>query len=171
MFLGGFLWEGRDCRQTHGSKRMVPCPKNPAHGGRNQAMQAPRPSPRPTEKPSPPAMTDIAAPLPSLKRHKPFALFWTMRVTTTTAFYMQSVAIGWQIYEMTGNPLDLGLAGLVQFIPLFLLAVVVGQIIDRYDRRAVARTCQIVKAVCTLLLAYGSARGLLGRDAIFAILL
>jgi MFS family permease len=116
-------------------------------------------------------MTDIAAPPPSLKRHKPFALFWTMRVTTTTAFYMQSVAIGWQIYEMTGNPLDLGLAGLVQFIPLFLLAVVVGQIIDRYDRRAIARTCQIVKAVCTLVLAYGSARGLLGRDAIFAILL
>jgi len=115
-------------------------------------------------------MTEIAAPL-SLKRHKPFALFWTMRVTTTTAYFMQSVAIGWQIYDMTGDPLDLGLVGLVQFIPLVLLAVVVGQIIDRCDRRAVARICQIVKAICALLLAYGSARGSLGRDAIFAILL
>ena len=58
-------------------------------------------------------MTSFAAPLPSLKRHKPFALFWVMRVTTTGAYFMQAVAIGWQIYDMTGNPLDLGLVGLV----------------------------------------------------------
>ena len=116
-------------------------------------------------------MTTLIAPLPSLKRHKPFALFWVMRVTTTAAYFMQSVAIGWQIYEMTGNPLDLGLVGLVQFFPLVLLAVVVGQIIDRYDRRAIARSCQIVKAVCALVLALGSAGGWLGRDAIFAVLL
>jgi MFS family permease len=115
-------------------------------------------------------MTDIAAPL-ALKRHKPFALFWVMRVATTTAFFMQSVAIGWQIYDMTGNPLDLGLVGLVQFFPLVLLAVVVGQIIDRYDRRAIARACQIVKAACAIALALGSARGWLGRDAFFVILL
>jgi len=116
-------------------------------------------------------MTSFAAPLPSLKRHKPFALFWVMRVTTTGAYFMQAVAIGWQIYDMTGNPLDLGLVGLVQFFPLVLLAVVVGQIIDRYDRRAIARSCQVVKAVCALVLAVGSAGGWLGRDAIFGILL
>ncbi len=138
-------------------------PKNPAQGAGIRLWQCPEETP-------PPAMT-ITAPLPSLKRHQPFALFWTMRVTTTTAYMMQSVAVGWQIYDMTGNALDLGLVGLVQFVPLFLLAVVVGQIIDRYDRRAIARTCQIVKAVCALLLAYGSARGWLGRDAMFAILL
>ncbi|HEY2136191.1 MAG TPA: MFS transporter [Xanthobacteraceae bacterium] len=115
-------------------------------------------------------MTAIEAPA-SLKRHKAFALFWVMRVTTTGAYYMQAVAIGWQIYDMTGNPLDLGLVGLVQFFPLVLLAVVVGQIIDRYDRRAIARTCQIVKAACALVLAFGSAHGWLGREAIFAILL
>ena len=94
-----------------------------------------------------------------------------MRVTTTAAYFMQSVAIGWQIYDMTGNPLDLGLVGLVQFFPLVLLAVVVGQIIDRYDRRAIARACQIVKAVCAIVLALGSAGGWLGRDAIFGVLL
>jgi MFS family permease len=116
-------------------------------------------------------MTDFAAPLPALKRHKPFALFWVMRVATTGAYFMQSVAIGWQIYDMTGNPLDLGLVGLVQFCPLVLLAVLVGQIIDRCDRRAIARTCQVVKAVCAIVLALGSARGWLGRDEIFIILL
>ncbi len=115
-------------------------------------------------------MTDIAAPL-VLKRHKPFALFWIVRVATTGAYFMQSVAIGWQIYELTGNPLDLGLVGLVQFVPLVLLAVVVGQIIDRCERRSVARVCQIVKAICALALALGSARGWLGREEIFAILL
>src|SRR3979490_1406324 len=110
-------------------------------------------------RPRRPSMTGFAPPLPSLKRHKPFALFWVMRVTTTAAYFMQAVAIGWQIYDMTGNPLDLGRAGLVQFFPLVLLAVVVGQIIDRYDRRAIARSCQIVKAVCALVLAVGSAGG------------
>ena len=116
-------------------------------------------------------MTDLAAPLPALKRHKPFALFWVMRVATTGAYQMQAVAIGWQIYDLTGNPLDLGLVGLVQFFPLVLLAVVVGQIIDRCERRAVARACQVVKAVCAIVLALGSAGGWLGRDEIFAILL
>ena len=116
-------------------------------------------------------MTDLAAPPPALKRHKPFALFWVMRVATTGAYFIQSVAIGWQIYDMTRDPLDLGLVGLVQFVPLVLLAVVVGQILDRCDRRAVARVCQIVKALCALTLALGSARGWLGRDQIFGILL
>jgi len=116
-------------------------------------------------------MTDLAAPLPALKRHKPFALFWVMRVATTGAYFIQSVAIGWQIYDMTGNPLDLGLVGLVQFVPLVLLAVVVGQILDRCDRRAVACVCQVVKAMCALALALGSARGWLGRDQILLILL
>jgi MFS family permease len=115
-------------------------------------------------------MTDLAAPL-ALKRHKPFALFWVMRVATTGAYFMQSVAIGWQIYELTGSPLDLGLVGLVQFVPLVLLAVVVGQIIDRCERRAVARVCQVVKAICAIVLALGSARGWLGRDQILLILL
>jgi MFS family permease len=117
------------------------------------------------------SMTDLAAPLPALKRHKPFALFWVMRVATTGAFFMQSVAIGWQIYDLTRDPLDLGLVGLVQFFPLVVLAVVVGQIIDRCDRRAVACVCQVVKAICALALGLGSANGWLGRDQIFVILL
>ena len=116
-------------------------------------------------------MTDLAAPLPALKRHKPFALFWVMRVATTGAYFIQTVAIGWQIYDMTRDPLDLGLVGLVQFIPLVLLAVVVGQILDRCERRAVARVCQIVKALCALVLALGSAGGWLGREQIFLVLL
>src|SRR5689334_18913001 len=97
-------------------------------------------------------MTDLAA-LPALKRHQPLVLCWVMRLATSGAYLMQSVAVGWQIYDMTGNPLALGLVGLVQCLPLVLLAVVVGQIIDRFDRRAVARACQVVKAICAIVLA------------------
>ena len=48
-------------------------------------------------------------------------VFWCARTATTGAFQMQGVAVGWQLYEMTGNPLDLGIVGLVQFLPLVVL--------------------------------------------------
>src|SRR5215813_4357803 len=140
-------------------------------GGPESGYGVPRPAAAAADGDPGLCMTDLAAPLPALKRHKPFALFWVMRVATTGAYFMQTVAIGWQIYDMTGDPLDLGLVGLVQFFPLVLLAVVVGQIIDRFDRRAVARACQVVKAICAIVLALGTARGWLGREQFFAILL
>ena len=83
---------------------------------------------------------------------------------------MLAVAVGWQIYAMTGNALDLGLVGLVQFIPIVAMSLVIGQAADHFDRRAVARACQIVKALCASTLALGTAAGWLNREAIFAIL-
>jgi MFS family permease len=106
----------------------------------------------------------------SLTRQRSFVLFWCARTSTSAAYQMQAVAIGWQIYDLTRSPLDLGLVGLVQFFPVVVMALVIGQIADRYDRRAVARTCQIVKALGAVALAIGSAGGWLGREAILAIL-
>jgi MFS family permease len=83
---------------------------------------------------------------------------------------MQGVAVGWQIYDLTGDPLDLGLVGLVQFLPLIVMSVVAGQVLDLVDRRAVAAVCQAGKALAALLLAVGTARGSLSRDAMLAIL-
>ncbi len=59
----------------------------------------------------------------SLLRHRPFLAFWLARVCTASGFQMLTVAIGWHIYELTGNVLDLGLVGLVEFLPrvLFML--------------------------------------------------
>ncbi len=48
---------------------------------------------------------------------------------------MQAVAVGWQMYDITHNPLDLGLVGLTQFIPAALFVLVAGHVADRYDRR------------------------------------
>jgi MFS family permease len=110
------------------------------------------------------------ASLAELFRHRPFAYFWCARTATTSAYQMLAVAVGWQIYAITGEALDLGLVGLVQFVPIVAMSLVIGQVADHFDRRAVVRTCQVVKALCAATLAVGTASGWLGREAIFAIL-
>jgi MFS family permease len=113
-------------------------------------------------------MVDVS--LATLFKHRSFAYFWCGRTATTGAYQMLAVAVGWQIYAMTGDALDLGLVGLVQFVPIVAMSLIIGQVADRFDRRAVARTCQIVKAMCALALAWGTWAGWLNREAIFAIL-
>ena len=72
---------------------------------------------------------------------------------------MLTVAVGWQVYSLTGSALDLGLVGLVQFLPAFALVLVVGHIADRFDRRHVLRVCQLVALVAVATLATGSVMG------------
>ena len=81
---------------------------------------------------------------------------------------MLAVAVGWRIYALTNSPLDLGLVGLAQFVPMVLLTLLVGHAADRYDRRWIAATCQVVEGVAAAVLAVGTLRGFLGRDAIYA---
>src|SRR5262249_60700492 len=69
---------------------------------------------------------------------------------------MLGVAVGWQLYELTGSALDLGLVGLVQFVPMVLLTLVVGHVADRYDRRLIATGCQVVEAAAAAALAAGT---------------
>jgi MFS family permease len=106
----------------------------------------------------------------SMLRHKPFRLFWLARVCSTVGFQMQGVAVGWQIYALTGSTLYLGLVGLAQFLPMFLLTLVVGHVADRYDRRRIAALCQIVEGSALALLAAGSYTGTLGKEAILVII-
>ena len=102
----------------------------------------------------------------SVLQHRPFVLFWFARVATTTGYQMLVVAIGWQLYELTGNPLDLGLVGLVQFIPGILLVLVIGQVTDRYDRRFILSTCQAVEAVMAAVLLMAAVSGAISRELI-----
>ena len=88
---------------------------------------------------------------------------------STFAFQMQAVAVGWQIYAITGSALDLGLVGLVQFLPMILLTLVVGRFADRYDRRVIVSCCQGLEAGAATLLALGSAGGWLGRESMLGI--
>jgi MFS family permease len=102
----------------------------------------------------------------SVLRHKPFALFWFARGFTTIAFQIQGVAVGWQVYALTGSAFYLGLVGLAQFFPMFLLTLVVGHVADRYDRRKVVRLCQIVEGLATGALAWGSLSGWQSKETI-----
>src|SRR5437899_11781995 len=79
---------------------------------------------------------------------------------------MQTVAIGWQLYDLTGSAFDLGLVGLAQFVPVVVLTLVVGQVADRYDRRAVVVVCEVAQAGATALLAPGSLGGWRDRQGI-----
>jgi len=101
--------------------------------------------------------------------HAPFALFWSSRVLATLALQMQTVAIGWQLYSLTGSAFDLGLVGLVQFVPTIVLTLVVGQVADRYDRRLVVVVCELAQAGAGGVLALGSLGGWLTREGILAL--
>src|SRR6202158_3435271 len=116
------------------------------------------------------AMLEAAASPTRLLCHRSFVRFWCARTFTNGAFMMQGVAVGWQMYDLTNNPLDLGLVGLVQFFPLIATSVIAGQVLDLFDRRMIAAACQIGKALAALALAVGTAQGWLGRDAMFVIL-
>ena len=80
-----------------------------------------------------------------------FQRYWAARLCVTLAIQMQAVAIGWQVYDLTRRPLDLGLVGLAQFLPSLGLALVTGHVADRYDRRTVMALCIIVEALCAVL--------------------
>ena len=82
---------------------------------------------------------------PSLLRHPPFALLLFSRILANVGFAMLGVAVGWQLYTLTGSALDLGLVGLAQFVPMVVLTLVVGQVADRCDRRLVAAFCETVR--------------------------
>jgi MFS family permease len=114
-------------------------------------------------------LVNSSTPSHSVLHEKPFALFWCARVASSIAFQMQAVAVGWQAYMLTGSAFYLGLVGLAQFLPMFLLTLAVGHIADRYDRRLIARVCQIVEAIAAAALAFGSAAGWLGRENLLAI--
>ena len=110
-------------------------------------------------------------------RHRDFSLYCTSRFLSALAVQMQNVAVGWRVYDLTGDPLALGLVGLAGFLPAICLALVTGHVADRFDRRAVLMTCYAVMTlsglgllahtlagsptvwpIYLLTLAYGSAR-------------
>lgn len=91
--------------------------------------------------------------------HGSFRFFWTASILTSFAAQIVSVSVGWQIYDMTREPLYLGLVGLAQFLPALLLVLVTGFAADRFNRRLIMAACLAVELGCalTLFLLAGSA--------------
>ncbi len=105
----------------------------------------------------------------ALLAHRSFVRFWIARLTGGFANQMQAVAVGWQVYALTGSALDLGLVGLAQFLPSVALLLIVGHVADRYDRRRVVALCQLIEASASVTLAALSLGGTITEHAIFAL--
>jgi len=102
--------------------------------------------------------------------HPGFVLFQVARFLIVAAVEMQAVAVGWQVYEITKRPLDLGYVGLAQFLPNILLFLLAGHTADRFSRKKVLFVCQAGFAVCSIGLIEISRRGLRDVRPIFAAL-
>jgi MFS family permease len=85
-------------------------------------------------------------------RYPAFTIFQTARCLVVLALEMQAVAVGWQVYEITKRPLDLGLVGLAQFLPGIVLFLVAGHVADIFDRKKVLIACDVGFGACFLLL-------------------
>src|SRR5579884_2026162 len=85
-------------------------------------------------------------------RYSNFTLFVVARFFLVAALEMQSVAVGWQVYEITRRPLDLGLVGLAQFLPVVLFFLPAGHAADVFNRKRLVVGCYIGFGVCYALL-------------------
>ncbi|GAC1615753.1 MAG: MFS transporter [Candidatus Acidiferrum sp.] len=99
-----------------------------------------------------------------------FRLYQIARFCIVVSTEMQSVAVGWQVYEITRRPLDLGLVGLAQFLPGVLLFLIAGHAADHFDRRKLLSLCYVGYAICSALLLYVTLHGSHSVAPIFAIL-
>jgi MFS family permease len=114
-------------------------------------------------------MSDLdPAPSGGLLQQRSFVLFWLSRLAATTGYQMLALVVGWKIYELTGSAFDLGLVGLIQFVPAVILTLLVGHAADRYDRRLIVRIAQSAYALAAALITAAMLTGQLNRDLLFA---
>ena len=98
-----------------------------------------------------------------------FRYFQAARFLIVAAMEMQSVAVGWQVYEITRRPLDLGLVGLAQFLPGILLFLLAGHTADRWPRNRIVAVCYCGFALCSLLLFMFTVRGVTSVRPIYIV--
>lgn len=119
-------------------------------------------------------MDSPAAPSPSVFAHRAFALFWSARVAFTLAVQAESVTIGWQVYTVARHAHSVeqsaflvGMVGLAQFVPLFVLTFIAGAVADRRDRRRIILACLAAEIACVLVLAVMALRPVTSLVPIF----
>lgn len=96
-----------------------------------------------------------------------FRRYWFARLCTTIGYQIFTVAVGWQMYDLTRDPLMLGMVGLVQFLPSVVLILMSGHMADRFDRRRIVRTCQSLEALLAAGMAVASLTGWIDSHHIF----
>ena len=103
-------------------------------------------------------------------RHAPFMRYWVSRLASSFAAQIQTVAVGWQVYDLTRDPFDLGLVGLSQFAPALLLVLVTGAVADRFRRRTIMAVCVAIEALCAVALLVFAGIGIPSAVPIFIVL-
>lgn len=105
----------------------------------------------------------------SLLSHRAFVSFWLARTGSSFGFQMLNIVVSWQIYTLTGRAFDLGLIGLVQFLPSVLLALPAGHVADQYDRRRVVLLGQLTEWLAIAALAALSITGQVNEPMILGL--
>jgi len=105
----------------------------------------------------------------SLFAHRDYMHFWFSRLSGAAANQMMMVAVAWQMYDLTGSAWDLGLVGLLQFLPALVLALVAGHVADRYNRGRILCACMVVQAVLAAAFVYASAGHWVTREWLLAL--
>jgi MFS family permease len=106
---------------------------------------------------------------PSLA-HADVRRYLAARLLVSVAVQMQTVAVGWQVYQTTRNPLDLGFIGLSQFLPFVVLVLPAGHVADHYDRRRVIFACYLLAALASSALLVFSLAGMTSVLPIFGVM-
>jgi MFS family permease len=104
---------------------------------------------------------------PSLLRHRAFVLYLIGRLFSSSSRQIIAVAVGWQVYELTGSAFHLGMVGLVQFLPALVLTFNAGHAADRYNRKSIVQLCQWLEGLTAGYLAWGSVAGWLSVSDIY----
>lgn len=136
------------------------------HAGRVD-IRADHPSVTEAAMPDGPVSANPPVSAGELLRHRAFLFFLLSRSLSRFSSQIAAVAIGWQIYDLTGSAFDLGMVGLVQFAPTALLVFVAGHAADRFERKRVVQLCQLVEAATALYLAVITYLGTVGEVQIF----
>ncbi len=105
----------------------------------------------------------------ALAAHRAFVRFWLARVAGTMAQQILMVALGWQMYALTGSAWDLGLVGFAQFVPALALALPAGHVIDRSARHVIIAACLVLQTIVALALVAASFGGWVSREWILSL--
>ena len=104
-------------------------------------------------------------------RHRDFVLFSVSRFLSTGSMMLQQAAIAWQVYQISGSALQLGILGLVRFLPSVAMTLLGGSMADTYSRRRIVLLAQAAALCCSLGLFLTSAGGVAGLATIYALVL
>lgn len=114
-----------------------------------------------------------AKPSASIYRHPGFLAFISARLMAVFATQIQAVVVAWQVYDLTRDPLALAYVGLAQFLPMLCLLLPAGDLVDRFNRKAILASSWAVGALCSGALWWLSGlttAGVAGVTGIYAVL-